>query len=113
MREPKMVEFVERVFGKVDVLHAPVSEDAAPKMADVSPGNAERAAELMHRVARLTRPVGYLGLPALAVPCGFNGKGLPLGFQLIGRPFSEARLFTLGHAYQRETDWHDKVPPLQ
>ena len=113
MREPKMVEFVERVFGKVDVLHAPVSEDAAPKMADVSPGNAERAAELMHRVARLTRPVGYLGLPALAVPCGFNGKGLPLGFQLIGRPFSEARLFTLGHAYQRETDWHEKVPPLQ
>jgi aspartyl-tRNA(Asn)/glutamyl-tRNA(Gln) amidotransferase subunit A len=112
MREPTMVQFVEQVFGKVDVLHAPVSEQPAPKMADVSPHNAERAAELMHRCARLTRPVGYMGLPALAVPCGFSGIGLPLGFQLIGRPFSEARLFTLGHAYQDETGWHEQAPPI-
>jgi aspartyl-tRNA(Asn)/glutamyl-tRNA(Gln) amidotransferase subunit A len=66
----------------------------------------------MHRCARLTRPVGYMGLPALAVPCGFSGIGLPLGFQLIGRPFSEARLFTLGHAYQDETGWHEQAPPI-
>lgn len=112
MREPTMVNFVEQVFSKVDVLHAPVSEQPAPKMADVSPDNAKRAAELMHRCARLTRPVGYMGLPALAVPCGFNGIGLPLGFQLIGRPFSEARLFTLGHAYQCQTDWHERAPSL-
>ncbi len=112
MREPTMANFVEQVFSKVDVLHVPVSEQPAPKMDDVSPHNAERAAELMHRCARLTRPVGYMGLPALAVPCGFNEIGLPLGFQIIGRPFSEARLFTLGHAYQRETDWHLQAPPL-
>ena len=112
MREPTLVAFNEQVFAKVDVLHAPVSERAALKMEDISPHNAERAAELMHRIARLSRPVGYIGLPALAVPCGFNGIGLPLGFQLIGRPFSEARLFTLGHAYQKATDWHERVPPL-
>ena len=80
-------------------------------MVDIDPYDAERAAGLMRRIARLTRPVGYLGLPALAVPCGFDEAGLPLGFQLVGRPFSEARLFTLGHAYQRETDWHERVPP--
>lgn len=112
MREPTMVNFVEKVFSKVDVLHVPVSEQPAPKMDDVSPDNAERAAELMHRCARLTRPVGYMGLPALAIPCGFNEIGLPLGFQIIGRPFAEARLFTLGHAYQRETDWHEQAPDL-
>ncbi len=112
LREPRMAEFVERVFGIVDVLHAPVCETAAPRMADVDPRDAARAAEIMHRAARLTRPVGYLGLPALAVPCGFDRAGLPLGFQLVGRPFSEARLFVLGHAYQRETGWHERVPPL-
>ena len=111
LRESRMAEFVERVFGKVDVLHAPVGETAAPRMVDIDPYDAERAAGLMRRIARLTRPVGYLGLPALAVPCGFDEAGLPLGFQLVGRPFSEARLFTLGHAYQRETDWHERVPP--
>lgn len=112
LREPTLAAFNEQVFGKVDVLHAPASEQPAPKMSDVSPHNAERAAELMHRIARLARPVGYMGLPALAVPCGFNSIGLPLGFQLIGRPFSEARLFNLGHAYQSETNWHERAPSL-
>ena len=50
------------------------------------------------------------GLPALSVPCGFVA-GLPVTFQLIGRPFDERRLFTLGYAYQQVTDWHQQVPP--
>jgi aspartyl-tRNA(Asn)/glutamyl-tRNA(Gln) amidotransferase subunit A len=50
------------------------------------------------------------GLPAVSVPCGFVGK-LPVGLQIVGPQFSEARLLTAAHAYQRATDWHTHVPP--
>lgn len=49
------------------------------------------------------------GLPAMSVPCGFDG-GLPVGLQLIGPHFSEGRMLAAAHAYQRETDWHQRVP---
>jgi aspartyl-tRNA(Asn)/glutamyl-tRNA(Gln) amidotransferase subunit A len=49
------------------------------------------------------------GLPALSVPCGLVG-GLPVGLQIIGSHFSEARILNVGHLYQRETDWHRRVP---
>jgi len=50
------------------------------------------------------------GLPAMSVPCGFV-QGLPVGLQIIGPHFGEARLLTAAHAFQRETDWHRKAPP--
>ena len=49
------------------------------------------------------------GLPAASVPCGFVGK-LPVGLQIVGPHFSEARILTAAHAYQRATDWHTRVP---
>ena len=63
-------------------------------------------------LAERAREAFDLGIPALAVPCGFTANGLPAGFQLMGRPFSEAQLFQLGHAYQGETDWHTRVPEM-
>jgi aspartyl-tRNA(Asn)/glutamyl-tRNA(Gln) amidotransferase subunit A len=50
------------------------------------------------------------GIPALSIPCGFAG-GLPLGLQIMGPHFSEARLLNLAHRFQQETDWHARVPP--
>jgi aspartyl-tRNA(Asn)/glutamyl-tRNA(Gln) amidotransferase subunit A len=61
-------------------------------------------------LTRNTKVVKYLGLPALSVTCGFTEDGLPTSFQLIGRPFSEALLLRLGHQYQLETNWHEKMP---
>jgi aspartyl-tRNA(Asn)/glutamyl-tRNA(Gln) amidotransferase subunit A len=58
----------------------------------------------------LTRPFNTLGVPALSVPCGFDRNGAPIGMQLIGRPFDEAMLYRIGHAYQGATDHHMKVP---
>jgi aspartyl-tRNA(Asn)/glutamyl-tRNA(Gln) amidotransferase subunit A len=49
------------------------------------------------------------GLPAISVPCGFAGA-LPVGMQIIGPVFSEARLLNAAHRYQAETDWHRRVP---
>ena len=53
------------------------------------------------------------GAPALALPCGFARNGLPLGFQIAGRPFEDARLLQLGHAYERATQWHCRHPVLE
>ena len=63
-------------------------------------------------VSANTRPFNYLGLPAISIPCGFDPNGLPIGLQLAGRPFGEARVLKAAEAYQRDTDWHRKFPRL-
>ena len=62
--------------------------------------------------SRLTRPFNAYGLPALSVPCGQSKLGLPLAFQLVGRPFDEALLLRVGHAYQEAASWHYQRPAL-
>ena len=57
------------------------------------------------------RPRGRGGLPVASVPCGFDARGLPVGMQVIGRPFAEATVLRAADAFQRETDWHMQAPP--
>jgi len=52
------------------------------------------------------------GLPAISVPCGFSPDRLPIGLQLTGRPFGEAGLLRIAHAYEQATEWHHAAPPL-
>ncbi len=54
----------------------------------------------------------YPGVPALTVPCGFDGDGLPIGIQLVGRHWAEGTLLAVARAYQQATDWHRRRPPL-
>jgi aspartyl-tRNA(Asn)/glutamyl-tRNA(Gln) amidotransferase subunit A len=68
---------------------------------------------VIQRITRFTRTINYLGLPALAIPTGFTASGLPVGLQLIGRSFDEATVLRIGAAFQRATDFHDKVPQLR
>jgi aspartyl-tRNA(Asn)/glutamyl-tRNA(Gln) amidotransferase subunit A len=53
-----------------------------------------------------TLSLNLAGLPGMSVPCGFSSAGLPIGLQIIGNYFAEARLLQIAHAYQRATDWH-------
>lgn len=57
-----------------------------------------------------TVSVNLIGAPALAIPAGFSRKGLPVGMQIIGKPFDEERILAAGDAFQRATDWHRKKP---
>lgn len=57
-----------------------------------------------------TVTVNIVGLPSLALPCGFGTQGLPIGMQLVGNMFTEGTLFAMGNAYQSVTDWHTKQP---
>jgi len=94
----------------VDAVIAPVAPVAAPTIAESDVGNSPDAEAVIQRLTRFTRPINYLGLPSLAILSGFTRAGLPVGMQLIGRSFDEAMLLRIGAAFQRATDFHERVP---
>src|SRR6266403_1682930 len=94
----------------VDAVIAPVAPVAAPTIAESDVGNSPDAESVIQRLTRFTRPINYLGLPSLSIPAGFTRGGLPVGMQLIGRSFDEAMLLRIGAAFQRVTDFHERVP---
>jgi aspartyl-tRNA(Asn)/glutamyl-tRNA(Gln) amidotransferase subunit A len=110
LRGPALHAFCETVFSKCDVLHAPTVDFATPTIAETEVGDSPEMMAVLGRITRLTRPISFLGLPALAVPAGFLPNGLPTAMQLVGRPFDESTLLALGHAYQAATDWHLRAP---
>jgi aspartyl-tRNA(Asn)/glutamyl-tRNA(Gln) amidotransferase subunit A len=61
---------------------------------------------------RLVTPVNVAGYPAVSVPCGFDGAGLPVGLQIVGRPWEEALVLRVARAYERATDWSARRPPV-
>ena len=110
-RGPALAAFNAATAG-VDAVLAPVAPVAAPTIVDSDVGNSPDAEAVIQRLTRFTRPVNYLGLPSLAVPCGFTPKGLPVGLQIVGRAFDEAKLLQIGSAFQRATDFHMRCPEL-
>jgi len=108
-RGPALSAYLAAVEG-VDAVIAPVAPVAAPTLAESDVGNSPDAEAVIQRLTRFTRPINYLGLPSLSIPSGFTKGGLPVGMQLIGRSFDEAVLLRIGAAFQRATDFHQKVP---
>jgi aspartyl-tRNA(Asn)/glutamyl-tRNA(Gln) amidotransferase subunit A len=105
--------FLADVFGEVDVLATPVIPEPAPALAAATAGSVHDVVKRMGRFSRLTRPFNGLGLPAVSVPCGFSRDGRPLALQIVGRPFAEATVLAVGHAYEQAAGWHARVPPLE
>ncbi|WPB57313.1 amidase [Xylophilus sp. GOD-11R] len=111
-----LAAFVASVFGACDVLLAPALAFAVPRLDQVDVSGGDAMLHILDEITRLTRPANVLGLPALALPCGFTGGGastaptLPCGMQLIGRPFAESLLLQVGAGYQAATDWHRRLP---
>ena len=59
-----------------------------------------------------TSPGNFLDLPAVSLPCGFSSEGLPIGLQVMAKPFQEHMALRVARAYERETDWHTRRPEL-
>jgi aspartyl-tRNA(Asn)/glutamyl-tRNA(Gln) amidotransferase subunit A len=97
--------------GDVDAVITPASKSAAPTIVETDVGGGPGAEAAIIAITRFMRPVNYLGLPGLVVPAGWSAGGLPIGMQLIGRPFGDETLIALGAAFQAATDHHRKVPP--
>lgn len=104
-------EFVKEVFAEVDVLVAPSIPELPPPIAEIRAHNEETTRRL-NRFGKFMRFFNGLGVPVLAVPCGFSAAGVPLGLQIAGRPFEEATLLTIGSAYEDATRWFMRQPPL-
>ena len=96
-------EFHE-TFKKVDVIISPVTAGPAYDFG----ANADPVSAYLSDL--YTVPASLAGLPGISVPCGIHSNGRPLGFQLLGETFSEARLLGVAAAWQRETDWHLRRP---
>jgi aspartyl-tRNA(Asn)/glutamyl-tRNA(Gln) amidotransferase subunit A len=105
-------EFLGVAMDGVDAVMLPAIPFPVPTIeeTDVEASGGPATLSMVARFTGLTRPFNTLGLPALSVPCGFDSNGAPIGLQLIGRPFDEALLYRIGHAYQGATEHHRKVP---
>jgi aspartyl-tRNA(Asn)/glutamyl-tRNA(Gln) amidotransferase subunit A len=108
-RGPALAAYLAAVAG-TDAVIVPGAPVPAPTLAESDVGNGPDAEAVIQRLTRFTRPVNYLGLPSLAIPSGFTKNGLPVGVQLIGHSFDEAMLLRIGAAFQRATDFHERVP---
>jgi aspartyl-tRNA(Asn)/glutamyl-tRNA(Gln) amidotransferase subunit A len=98
------------VLRRVDALVTPTVPIAAPRIGQTTVEIGPERMETMWALSRLTRPANLTGFPAISVPCGFTQGGLPIGLQLTGRPFAEATLLQIAHAYEQETTWHQRRP---
>jgi aspartyl-tRNA(Asn)/glutamyl-tRNA(Gln) amidotransferase subunit A len=99
-----IAEEFDRAFEKVDALVSPTSPSVAFPMG----GRSDPLS--MYLCDVLTLPVNLAGLPGISVPCGLS-EGLPVGLQVIGPRFQDARVLGVAHAYQAATSWHEAPPP--
>ncbi len=95
-----------RVFESVDVLVLPASPGPAHPFSEETPGRD------FTPYVRRTGPFNLTGLPALSVPCGFSTDALPIGLEIVGRPFADGMVLQVAHAYQQVTEWHQRRPAI-
>ena len=103
---------VDQVLAKRDVLLSPATPIAATRVGEMDAAGGDGPVDVRSALLRFTRPFNFSGHPACALPCGFTSGGLPIGLQIVGRPFDEATVLRAADAYQRSTDWHTRRPPL-
>jgi len=98
-------DFHDAFSQKCDLIVAPTTPTTAFKIA-------EKVSDPLQMYLNdiFTIPVNLAGLPGMSMPCGFDSKGLPIGLQLIGKPWDEETLFKVGSAYESATDWHTRHP---
>ncbi len=99
-------DFLQALQG-CDALLAPVTPTPAFKLGEKLDDPLQ-----MYLSDVFTLSCNLAGLPGLALPCGLSPQGLPIGLQVLGRPFDEGTLFRVGRAFQQTTDWHARRPPL-
>ena len=99
-----------RLFAGANVAVLPVMPIRTPPLAEVTPGSPGFTARTLYALSAYTRFVNYLGLLAVAVPVGFDDRGLPVALQLVGRTGSDGALLSLAARLQSATAWHGLIP---
>jgi aspartyl-tRNA(Asn)/glutamyl-tRNA(Gln) amidotransferase subunit A len=104
-------EFCRDVLSTVDLVVNPTTPGPPALVEDVEADDRRGVVNRSLDSLQLSRPFNLLGLPAMSVPMGFDGSGLPMGLHLVSRPWDESTLLRCGAAYQAMTDWHLRMPP--
>ncbi len=99
-----------RALESCEVLAVPALPVPAPSIRDTEVSIGRTREDVRLALLRLTRPANLAGLPAISVPCGFTESGLPIGLQLVGKPFAEDLVLRAAYAYERATRWHERFP---
>lgn len=98
------------LFEDIDLLVVPSQGFASPTVATMA--TLGETPDLISDLLRPTSPFDMSGSPTITLPCGFTGRGTPVGFQFVSRHMEEGLLLRAGHAFQQATDWHHRHPPL-
>jgi aspartyl-tRNA(Asn)/glutamyl-tRNA(Gln) amidotransferase subunit A len=98
---------LELLFDDYDLLLTPTMPIAAPLVEEPEQDRSARPSLVSY-----TAPFNLAGLPALSLPCGFTSNHLPIGLQIVARPWAEALVLRAGYAYEQATDWHQRRPSL-
>jgi aspartyl-tRNA(Asn)/glutamyl-tRNA(Gln) amidotransferase subunit A len=104
-RQLELRRDLELYFSDVDLLATPTTRVVAPRFGS-------DAVAMSQHLTPFTAPFNLTGFPAISLPCGLNRDGLPIGLQLVARPWAEALLLQAAHQYQLSTDWHKRLPSL-
>ena len=107
LRGRALRELLAGPLAAADVIVAPTTARTAPTIVSAAADATKFSLEQL----RLNRAYNFSGVPSVSLPMGFRG-GLPLGFQIAGRPWAEARVLAAAGAYQTVTDWHLRWPPV-
>jgi aspartyl-tRNA(Asn)/glutamyl-tRNA(Gln) amidotransferase subunit A len=102
----------DAVFENVDAILAPTLPIAATRISEKEVIIGGEKETVRSALVRLNRPANLTGHPAISIPCGFTRCGFPIGLQLIGPHWSEARLLSIALAYEDATEWHKRRPQL-
>jgi aspartyl-tRNA(Asn)/glutamyl-tRNA(Gln) amidotransferase subunit A len=97
----------EAAFRQVDVIVAPTAPTPAFQIGEKTDDPLQ-----MYLSDVFTVPVNLAGIPGVSLPCGFSSAGLPIGLQIIGKPFAEETVLQAAYAFEQRTDYHRRKPSL-
>jgi aspartyl-tRNA(Asn)/glutamyl-tRNA(Gln) amidotransferase subunit A len=100
------------LFKRVDILAGPTLPVTAFPIGTSKIQIGEKKLNLVSLMSQYTRPFNLNGFPAITVPCGFSKDRLPIGLQLVGRPFDEESVLRIAHVYEQDTEWHRQRPDI-
>ena len=107
-----MTQDLVREMSKVDAIVTPTTPITATKIGDHAVRLGERTVDPRLVISVFTSLFNLTGFPAISIPCGFTSEGMPIGLQIAGKPFDDAIVIRVAHAYETNTEWHKMRPPI-
>jgi aspartyl-tRNA(Asn)/glutamyl-tRNA(Gln) amidotransferase subunit A len=96
----------------VDVLAVPTQPMRVPHVGDTVASINGEEEDLLLAMIRLLAPFNFTGLPAISVCCGYDSDDMPIGLQIVGKPYEDGKVLRVAHAYQTSTQWLDRMLAL-